>query len=400
MSEENNTTEEVESETAEAATTAETKNEVAKHYYYELESDLLSKPRALTSLIMTTENCSCVIFCNSPSEADLVDVMLKKEDIATEKLIGRVPHSQVVQTIKEAQNGNVTAVVITDVAARDLDSIDVDYIVNYSVHEDPEIYLHRINGYEKCSRLSKVITFVNPADFGNFHYLKKCMEFEIEKGELPNDDKVAEVKFESMINRTLKDAESCDEVTKKMAAKILEREDKELIVATLLHKSLNQAPPTKRGGRSRDGGRSDYRDNRDKRGRDRDGRRSDYKERKQLPPTKKDIRFYIGHGSEEKMNEKAFTELVGKAEGDFPIENLKRFNSRKLYSFVDIDEDLVDSFTNLADSIEFNGSKMIWNKATLIPQPRDEDAKKASSDSDGEEVEVKEAPAVEVEASA
>ena len=158
------------------------------HTYYEVDNDLLSKPKALISLLATAgEGLSTVVFCNSPSEADLVEVMLKKEGFVCEKLIGHVPFANVTKAIQQMKDGKLSVVILTDVAARELDVTSINTVVNYSVHEDPEIYLHRITGFEGECALSSVITLVSSIDFANFHYLKKIVEFEMVKGELPDE---------------------------------------------------------------------------------------------------------------------------------------------------------------------------------------------------------------------
>ncbi len=89
-----------------------------EHIYYEVGTSLLAKPQALCDLVEYEAGSTCVVFCNSPSDADFADVILKKRGIASLKLIGYVPQIKLSKAIQQLENGEITALVLTDVAAR------------------------------------------------------------------------------------------------------------------------------------------------------------------------------------------------------------------------------------------------------------------------------------------
>ena len=74
-----------------------------EHIYYEVGTSLLAKPQALCDLVELESGHSCVVFCNSPSDADFADVILKKRGLASLKLIGYVPQIKLSKAIQQLQ---------------------------------------------------------------------------------------------------------------------------------------------------------------------------------------------------------------------------------------------------------------------------------------------------------
>lgn len=382
----------------------------ATHRYVEVGNDLLAKPDALAQLLLIRGMPSTVVFCNSPSEADMVEVILRKKTISCSKLIGNVPHQRLIEEVSKVHNGQTTALIITDVAAQDLEVEGFGVVVNYGIHEDPEIYLHRITGYETAASLKEVISLVSPLDFGNFHYLRKVVTLDFEKEELPTDAALAKAQSEILFSSALEGKHLEDEATQSLQAALLEHENRDKIISLLLYNTLHVIPKLEdevqnaRDNRGRRGGRGDRdrdnrdnrdsRDSRDSRGgdsRDRGGRgrRSDQgddrsnrrEEREDLPPPKKDTRIYIGHGSEHGFDADAFTKLVTEA-GFTAEDTVKRISVRELYSFADVPEEATEEVLQKLEGASFGDTDLFIRKATLINVPREESAGSSNEDSE------------------
>ncbi|MFO0416833.1 MAG: helicase-related protein, partial [Pseudomonadota bacterium] len=82
-----------------------------EHIYYEVGTSLLAKPQALCDLVEFEAGHTCVVFCNSPSDADFADVILKKRGVASLKLIGYVPQIKLSKAIQQLQKKEITALV-------------------------------------------------------------------------------------------------------------------------------------------------------------------------------------------------------------------------------------------------------------------------------------------------
>jgi superfamily II DNA/RNA helicase len=168
---------------------------VIKHSYYEVGTDVLSKPNALCDILEVDGCPPTTIFCNTPSDADLVEVVLKKRGIAALKLIGHVPPMRTARALKQVKSGEIACLVVTDVSGQSLDVEELEMVVNYSLPSDPEVYIHRCGHSRPGAKLARVVSLIAALDIANLHYLRKIVEFQIDKVELPSKEQLSTSKL-------------------------------------------------------------------------------------------------------------------------------------------------------------------------------------------------------------
>ncbi|MCB0321438.1 MAG: DEAD/DEAH box helicase, partial [Bdellovibrionales bacterium] len=283
------------------------------HEFIEVGHELLAKPEALATIIEVEGRPRVAVFCNNPSETDLLEVLLKKRGIRAKKLIGNIPDHAVRETMDQVRNGEVEAVVLTDISGRGFPIEEFDLVVHHAAPEDPEIYLHRLGHPDSSSRLKRSVSLVGSTDLGNFHFLKKVVEFDFQSKSLPSNEEVASARFQSF-NQEVKAFSTEDPQVLEYARLIKEEGSQEQSILFLLNQYLKVLPEAlsnkkdKRSRRSRDrdfegGDHEGSRDGRQKNGRDnswgdssrrRDGDRDDEQGERRPKPTRKDIRFYVG----------------------------------------------------------------------------------------------------------
>lgn len=384
------------------------------HCYFEVNGDLLAKPNLLAAIIEAGEMPATVVFCNSPSDCDFVEVMLKKRGIPARKLIGHVPTSKVERAQEQVAAGTVTALVVTDIGARDLHFDQVDLIVQYSVHTDPDVYMQRIGPSQKAGRLHKVISLVSPLDRGNFHYLQKVTNYEFKEDKPPSEDDLQDLRLKRLIVVAEKNHHARNETFTKLAESLLQKETPQRLIAYLLYNTLELLPGLlantqeedmedgdksedrhERGSSRRDRdsrrGRGGRDSDRSRRGEGRRGRRDDYDGESRgsrqsreplnntdhveatvrLPP-QRDARIYLGHGKNSEFSESEFMKLVTD-KCDVTPDLVKRFTLREKYAFVDFPEEVAESvLRDLTGATLNNGDELFARRATVISVPRDE----------------------------
>ncbi len=369
---------------------------VIDHRYFEVGGDVLSKPNALCDLMESLGLPPTCIFCNSPSDADLVDVVLKKRGISSLKLIGHVPPMRAARAIKQAKSGEVCCLVITDVSGQSLDVEELDVVVNYALPSDPEVYIHRCGHSRPGAKLAKVISLIGALDIAHLHYLKKVVDFSIEKGELPSPESIAAARLDGLRKQAVEQANALtDDPMAKLADAVLADKESRAVVALLLRNTLELIPSLQassnrsereeehddRGGRNQRGGDRDF--NRGGRGRGRDfdddygsqgdgreDRRQDRnrRERNHLPP-EKHTRVYVGQGHTQGVSESQLRELV-EQHCNVPASSVKNSKVRAQYSFFDVPEDCAELVINALETVDIGGKKMFVRKATTVSVPR------------------------------
>jgi len=83
--------------------------------------------------------------------------------------------------------------VATDVAARGIDVSDLTHVINYSLPQNPEAYIHRIGRTGRAGQKGTAITFVTPSEFRKLGFLQRVTKADIKKREVPT---VAEIMTE------------------------------------------------------------------------------------------------------------------------------------------------------------------------------------------------------------
>lgn len=79
-------------------------------------------------------------------------------------LSGDVPQNQRIKTLESFREGDIQVLVATDVAGRGIHIEDVSHVINYTLPEDPEDYVHRIGRTGRAGAKGVSISFVGEED--------------------------------------------------------------------------------------------------------------------------------------------------------------------------------------------------------------------------------------------
>lgn len=166
-----------------------------KHCFCEVGGDLMAKPAALCDLIEVCRPRSAIIFCNTKSDTQLVEALLRRRGFDARRINSDLTQTQRERIMRKIRNDELQLLVATDIAARGLDIEQIELVINYNIHDQPEVYIHRTGRTGRAGRSGKAISLVGPRDVGAFHFLGKVVEVEFEKIPLPTDVEVAEARL-------------------------------------------------------------------------------------------------------------------------------------------------------------------------------------------------------------
>ena len=125
--------------------------------------------------------------------------------------------------------------IATDVAARGLDVNDLTHVINYSLPQSPDTYIHRIGRTGRAGKKGIAITFIMPSEQRQLRAIERVAQNKLIRKELPSVAEVIEMKKTELISRIHKIIESGK--TKKydaIAASILQENDPATVVASVL----------------------------------------------------------------------------------------------------------------------------------------------------------------------
>jgi ATP-dependent RNA helicase RhlB len=117
------------------------------------------KYQLLHNIVNHEDARSVMVFANRRDETRRLYEKLTREGIRCGILSGEVPQHKRVKTLERFRSGDLRVLVATDVAGRGIHVDGVSHVINYSLPEDPEDYVHRIGRTGRAGATGTSISF-------------------------------------------------------------------------------------------------------------------------------------------------------------------------------------------------------------------------------------------------
>lgn len=101
-----------------------------------------------------------MVFCNTKRACDRLSADLEKLGVSAEPIHGDLRQRQREKALKQFTDGEVKALVATDVAARGIHVDDVDVVIHFDVPDDHKTYLHRSGRTARAGGSGVAVTLV------------------------------------------------------------------------------------------------------------------------------------------------------------------------------------------------------------------------------------------------
>ena len=165
---------------------------LADQIYFEVQAS--DKFDALTRIVDIEPEFYGLVFCRTRNDVDELAMRLSERGYSAEGLHGEITQAQREKTLSKFRKRLINILVATDVAARGIDIADLSHVINYSLPQDPESYVHRVGRTGRAGKSGTAITFVTSAEYRRLRFFQKSIKFTIRKETLPNAQDIVEVK--------------------------------------------------------------------------------------------------------------------------------------------------------------------------------------------------------------
>jgi ATP-dependent RNA helicase DeaD len=359
--------------------------------------DAYPKPRNLIYMIEIEEPESAIVFCNTRTDTSLVTAVLNRNGYDAELLNGDLPQKERERVMAKVKRGEVRFMVATDIAARGIDISDLSHVVNYSLPEDPAIFLHRVGRTGRIGKKGTSLSLVSGGDIHTLSALQKKYGIAFEEKKLPSPEEARRVWTERHVAE-LKDAMSASvfEGFIPLAQAIKDRPDGEWLLAFALkyffthhriekvqdhlkaeHKREEHERRERREGRGREergGGRDREREGRRER-RDRgaaEARRPDRAGESAVPEARRGpggaeaaersprARVFLTLGEQDGADEGRVREAVATLAPDLALLGV---DVRRAHSFLEVAADAADAAVQALHGKEWSGKTLTAEKA-------------------------------------
>lgn len=101
-----------------------------------------------------------LIFVNTKKMAEELNFKLKKYAINSVYLHGDLTQNERKSTLNKFKN-NENILIATDVASRGLDIKNIEFVINYDIPKEPEIYIHRVGRTARAGKTGMSLSLIN-----------------------------------------------------------------------------------------------------------------------------------------------------------------------------------------------------------------------------------------------
>jgi ATP-dependent RNA helicase DeaD len=160
-----------------------------------------TRMQALARFIDCAPEFYGVVFCQTKMLANDLAQDLSKRGYSVNALHGDMNQAMRNKVIHAFKNKEFSILMATDVAARGIDVQNLTHVINFSLPEDQESYVHRIGRTGRAGKEGIAITFLNGSEVRRFQQLAKRFNAEIFPVDVPSADDVAAIRMANVMEQ-------------------------------------------------------------------------------------------------------------------------------------------------------------------------------------------------------
>jgi ATP-dependent RNA helicase DeaD len=174
------------------AKTAQLTANLTEQIYFEVKAS--DKFEALCRIVDIEPNFYGLVFCRTKNDSDSVASHLTDRGYDAEAIHGDITQFQRERTLDKFKKQKINILVATDVAARGIDVNNMTHVINFSLPQDPESYVHRIGRTGRAGKQGTAITFITPSEYRRLMFIQRAAKADIKKATVPKVKEIIKAK--------------------------------------------------------------------------------------------------------------------------------------------------------------------------------------------------------------
>ena len=130
------------------------------------------RDQAVAAVLSHYQAQAAIVFCHTKAQTFALTEYLQQKDIAAVALNGDLEQRERTQVLTRFAHKSALVLVATDVAARGLDIDAVDVVINYTVTEEPDVYVHRIGRTGRADAEGLAVTLVSESEMAGLRAIE------------------------------------------------------------------------------------------------------------------------------------------------------------------------------------------------------------------------------------
>jgi ATP-dependent RNA helicase DeaD len=162
------------------------KQKISSEFTEQLYIEMFShdKFEILKKILAYEKDFYGIIFCRTRLKAKHLGIRLAKMGFAAAGIHGDLAQDMREQVIGKFRHRKITILTATDLAARGLDIPELTHIINYSLPQTPDLFIHRVGRTARAGKSGIAITFVTPEDERKFSAMRRELKQNIFRREI------------------------------------------------------------------------------------------------------------------------------------------------------------------------------------------------------------------------
>ena len=173
--------------------------ENVEHEYYMVYAK--DKYLALKRIVDMYPDIYAIVFCRTRNDTKNIADKLIGDGYNADALHGDMSQIQREIVMGRFRNRHLRILVATDVAARGLDVNDLTHIINYSLPDEPGIYIHRSGRTGRAGKKGVSISIIHKGEKGKLKIVEKKVGKNIEYKKLPDGRAICEAQLFGLIDK-------------------------------------------------------------------------------------------------------------------------------------------------------------------------------------------------------
>ena len=170
-----------------------------EHHIYNVSSR--NKYEALKRIADFNPNIYGIVFCRTKRHTKDIANKFMAEGYNADAIHGDLSQNQRDEVMQRFRNKSLQILIATDVAARGLDVDDITHVINYSLPDDPEVYIHRSGRTARAGKSGISIAISNESERRKIKAIEKKGGIKFVNKDVPTGIEICSNQLYKMIDK-------------------------------------------------------------------------------------------------------------------------------------------------------------------------------------------------------
>jgi len=175
--------------------------ENVEHHYYMVHAR--DKYATLKRVADNYPDCYAIVFCRTRMETREVAEKFMADGYNADALHGDLSQAQRDQVMSRFRTRHLQMLIATDVAARGLDVNDLTHVINYSLPDDPEVYIHRSGRTGRAGKSGISVSIVHMRETGKLRQIEQIARKRFQRKMVPGGEEICEKQLMHLIDKVV-----------------------------------------------------------------------------------------------------------------------------------------------------------------------------------------------------